>query len=382
MIPFQGFPFAYSWRGERHDGSLLNWPPICRDCRTRACETTKPGPSSLCSYGVNYQRIDADTLVAGIVLRDWPASTPARKKRLRDLGAYVVPNAFLEAAVEWYLHGVREDQKEIAAEKARIVQDYADSEVYKGEFLKTVREDIQRGLAFFHDYKQINAQIVQNINVVVESRYAGASFDEKLLKASHAERAIYEAARFLEEKLNVARFLLTPDWLYMQDQCVKFRVHGLVLKYLRIYQRQFDSKGIKISVSGTSYADVLANPQACGVIPHTLLDNALKYSARGGRVAVDIEDEDGRGVCLSVGSFGPRILPEEARKIFLPFFRGQHARGSSEDGAGYGLYVAQLVAKEHLGVEISVQQLPTEQAGLGYWTTFEVTFPRKAKILP
>ena len=111
--------------------------------------------------------------------------------------------------------------------------------MYKPQFLKQVREDIQRGFAFFHDYKQINKEINHNINLLVESRYEGSSLGGKLSKAHHAERAIYEAGKFLEEKLNVAKFLLTPDWLYIRDRCVRFRVHGLLIKYLRIYQRHF-----------------------------------------------------------------------------------------------------------------------------------------------
>lgn len=375
-----GFPFPYVWEGKRHDGQLVNWPPVCLSCKAKPCEAARPGGPSLCSWGVNYQRIDDKMLVAGIILRDWPVGTQARSKRLREAGGNSIPNALLAAAVRARNQDVDRARADIEAEKARILEQFVAQEAFKPQFVKQVREDLQRGLAFFHDYKQINAQISQNINILIESRYSGSTLDDKLAQSHHAEKAIYEAAKFLEEKLNVAKFLLTPDWLYIQDQCVRFRVHGLLIKYLRIYQRHFESKGLKPQVIGVSHNEVLANPQACGVIPHTLLDNALKYSPRGGRVEIDVEDEE-KGVYLAVSSFGPRIRADERERIFWPFFRGKHAQEQSEEGAGYGLYVAQLIAKEHLGTQIHCEQSTDEEGGLGFWTTFEVTFPERAKIL-
>lgn len=336
---------------------------------------------SLCSYGVNYQRLDDQMLVAGVILANWPYSSQARSKRLRKAKSSIVPNALFETAVEAYKKRVRTDFADVQREKDVLLQEYAGKEAFKPEFLNQVKADIVRGLAFVHDYKQINAQISQNINVVLETRYPGGTLEEKLQKASRAEKAIYKAAKFLEEKLNVAKFLVNPDWLYVQDECVKFRVHGMVMKYLQIYQSWFEAKKIRAELAGTSYNEIVANPQASGVIPHTLIDNALKYSGNGGEVEILVED-DGTGVAFEVSSHGPRILPEEREKVFLPFFRGQYAREHSEEGAGYGLYLAQLVAREHLGTEITVEQSSTPDGKQGYRTTFALTFPSKAAILP
>jgi len=319
-------------------------------------------------------------LVAGVVLVDWSTTTQARQKRRREMGVNVIRNDLFDKAVEAYRNQVTEDSIELDREKQRVIQEYAERELFKPQFMKQIKDDVLRGLAFVHDYKQINAQINQNINVLVESRYQGATLEEKLERADPSEKAIYEASKFLEEKLNVAKFLVTPDWLYVREECVRFRVHGLAIKYLRIYQNWFDVKGIKVKVSGTSRNEIVANPQACAVIPHTLLDNALKYSPKRGDVELFLKD-DGTGVFLSVSSWGPRILPEEIGKIFFPFFRGKHARDHSEEGAGYGLYVSQLVAKEHLGTEIRVEQVRVEDENLGFRTTFSIIFPQKARIL-
>jgi signal transduction histidine kinase len=126
---------------------------------------------------------------------------------------------------------------------------------------------------------------------------------------------------------------------------------------------------------------VNANGQAVGVIPHTLLDNALKYGPRGSRVEVYIDDDDGH-VLFAVRSLGPMIHAAEINRTFVTFYRGEAARRTSEEGAGYRLYVSQLVAKEHLDTEITVtQESSTNSADEFYSTEFSVRIPLKAKIL-
>src|SRR5688500_8357135 len=103
------FPFPYVWRGERSDGSLRPWPAKCVKCGDRECETsTRPG-IQLCKYGLNFERIDKDFLVAGVVLNDWQYSTPARKHRRQQLP--VVPNTEFSTATTNYRTAVRDRKR-------------------------------------------------------------------------------------------------------------------------------------------------------------------------------------------------------------------------------------------------------------------------------
>jgi signal transduction histidine kinase len=270
------------------------------------------------------------------------------------------------------------DEARASAEDAVL-----NEEVFRTEYISGLKAEILRGLSFVHDYKQINAEISQNINVVLETRYQGATLEEKLSSATREEKAIYAASKFLEEKLNVAKFLVQPEWLLMASECRRFRVHGLVLKYIRIYQSHFDSRRVALTLEGESYKEILANPTACGVIPHTLIDNALKYAPAHSSVEVFVQDEDD-GVYLEVCSFGPRLEKKEHKKIFHPFYRGREASRLVEEGAGYGLYVSQLVAKQHLGTAIAVvqEEKPNDHGREYVWTTFSMTFPPQASVCP
>ncbi len=159
-----------------------------------------------------------------------------------------------------------------------------------------------------------------------------------------------------------------------------FRFHGLVLKYRRIYTPRFEQKHLHVIMYGQSVAEVVANSEAVSVIPHTLIDNAAKYSPNGGRIEIVTSDSD-EGIDFSVSSYGPKLHEHEYSRLFSPFYRGEIARKCEEEGAGYGLYISQLVAKRHLGTIISFEQINNKVVEGLRWTTFEVRIPFKAKVL-
>jgi two-component system, OmpR family, sensor kinase len=81
-----------------------------------------------------------------------------------------------------------------------------------------------------------------------------------------------------------------------------------------------------------------------------LLDNAIKYTAEGGRVTIACRAAT---TCIEihVTDTGPGIAPELHSRIFERFFRADPARSRSgrEGGAGLGLSIALWIAEAHLG---------------------------------
>jgi signal transduction histidine kinase len=100
-----------------------------------------------------------------------------------------------------------------------------------------------------------------------------------------------------------------------------------------------------------------------------LLDNALRVTPEGGRVAIGVS-EQGDQVVLSVSDTGPGI-PESAREhLFERFAHAKSATKSTKGGgAGLGLAIVKGVADGH-GGEVVVR---TE---LGKGTTFDLRLPR------
>lgn len=367
------FPYPYVSHGVRHAGAQIAQAKPCSRC-DRQCERLHTTTIGLCSYGVNYTWFDKDLLVYGVVVGDATQQSAARSKVIRQQDTSKVATAQLEDARRRYLefaNGIRDD---IEARKQAIVEEYRDKERYKEDFLLAMKPQIARGLAYFHDYRQFIARMKENINVILEQRYPGVEMGQKLAGAGVAERAIYWGSELMGEKLRTAEFLLSPEDITDRRAYACFKLHGLVIKYVRMYEASFAQKDVKIVVCGESVGEMVGNPAAVAVIPHTFIDNALKYSSRGSRVQVEFS-EDSDNIELSVSSFGPEIAPDERERIFDIFYRARAAQDQEKEGAGFGLYLARFIARQ-MSTDVVVKQSP-EKTARGYSTVFSARFARE-----
>ena len=100
-----------------------------------------------------------------------------------------------------------------------------------------------------------------------------------------------------------------------------------------------------------------------------LLDNAIKFSTKGGAVSVglDIKAEESK-VKLWVRDCGPGVPVAEREKIFERFYRSGSELTRKTQGAGIGLSIVQHIVQGH-GGEITVE-CPTEGGSL-----FSITLP-------
>jgi signal transduction histidine kinase len=366
-------PYPHVYRGDRKEGVLRKWPDRCKSC-DRQCERSIDTGIQVCSYGINYVRIDDDLLVAGIVARDFDSSTSAYKKMRKKFRSETIRVRDLESVVHAAEVDTTRVAEDLAREKKAVLDEYQSAEQYKSELLEQLRPDIQRALAQVHDYRQLIAQIVQNINVIVLTEFPDDDIHESLDKSSHELQAIYWSARLMESKLEAALFLMYPEKISDSNNYRVFRLHGLILKYVRIYQRSFDRQRLRLKVIGESFGEVRANPDAVGVIPHAFLDNAFKYSPQAGRVTIKFE-ESSESIEFSVSSYGPLILPDERERIFDIFFRGQNALPRAVEGTGFGLALVDLVAR-NIGIDIEVDQEPQPGPEDSYLTTFTARIER------
>src|SRR5881394_1504425 len=101
-----------------------------------------------------------------------------------------------------------------------------------------------------------------------------------------------------------------------------------------------------------------------------LIENAVKYTPRGGNVSVQLGASDGE-VRLTVADSGIGIAPGDLPHIFDRFWRADSARTRTGErpGAGLGLAISKWIVEAHGGA-IEVQSRP------GRGTTFTVMFPR------
>lgn len=117
-------------------------------------------------------------------------------------------------------------------------------------------------------------------------------------------------------------------------------------------------------------ADVDTDAVLLERILRNLVDNAVKYTARGS-VVVSAED-DGRAIRLSVSDSGPGIAPAEREQIFEEFYQIGNPERDRSRGLGLGLAIVRRLAPL-LGSEV---ELASE---LGRGSAFSVRVPRASR---
>jgi signal transduction histidine kinase len=126
-------------------------------------------------------------------------------------------------------------------------------------------------------------------------------------------------------------------------------------------------RGVALDVSAAPELRVRGSREQLRQLVVILVDNALRYTARGGRVDVDVARWDGSAV-MAVTDTGIGIPPEALAHVFERFYRADEARTRDSGGAGLGLAIAQKLVDEH-GGRISAESTP------GQGSTFTVTLP-------
>ncbi len=118
------------------------------------------------------------------------------------------------------------------------------------------------------------------------------------------------------------------------------------------------SKGITLAAEASEPVVVLGDAGWLERLLLNLLDNAIKFTAAGGRIAVRVRGEASDAV-LEVRDTGAGIAPDALPHLFERFFRGDPARSAAAEGAGLGLSLVKWIADRH-GATVSVDSRPNE----------------------
>lgn len=209
--------------------------------------------------------------------------------------------------------------------------------------------------AIVHDLGAPLHSILGALALLEEQRLdaTSASWVELALAAALRQRAmireildVFAAERDIGER--TARSGRGPD------------VGDAVAEVVRELAPVAEQKSVRVEVvSRGGPTEVVGDaPRLVRVIAN-LLENALRYSPRGGVIRVVIEPEDG-AVRVAVEDQGPGVAPEVRPRLFEKLGR----RGARAEGSGLGLYFCRITV-ERWGGRVGFE--PRGEGGARFW---------------
>jgi signal transduction histidine kinase len=188
--------------------------------------------------------------------------------------------------------------------------------------------------------------------------------------ASESERL----TTIVDQLLNVAR-LDTGD---LQVNLAATDVRPVVAEVVRAAEQAHPAGNHEFIVDlPDERLDAEADGDKLRQILGNLVDNAVKFSPAGGKVAVTARRADDQVVQIRVDDEGIGIPEEEQRRIFTKFYRGESMeRDPSTTGTGLGLFIAHgLVAA--MGGRMWVES----REGAGSSFAFELPLARQPALI-
>ena len=211
-----------------------------------------------------------------------------------------------------------------------------------------------------HELKTPLTSVRLAIHVLMSEKLGGLSLKQmELLEAARQDSdRLY---RVIEDLLELSH--LESGGAEMQLQ--QMNAEDLLLRVMERHRAAFVDRGVELTMESPGDAPpVVADPSRIGLVFDNLLQNALKYTPKGGQVRLSAQME-GTKMRFAVEDTGIGIAPEYLPRIFEKFFR---VPGQEQPDSGLGLSIAKEFV-EAQGGHIEV----TSQVGKG--TTFYFTLP-------
>ncbi len=178
------------------------------------------------------------------------------------------------------------------------------------------------------------------------------------------ERQVVHMARLVSDLLDVSRASLGKLRLELQDVDLR-SVIDTALDSCRL---DIDARNQRfVARIGDGHLHTWGDPIRLTQVVTNLLDNASKYTPKGGAIDLQIDvDRDGDHLLLSVCDNGIGITAEALPHIFDVFAQDTHAIGFNGVGLGIGLTVVRELIEAHGG------SVCAESAGAGLGSRFDI----------
>jgi len=223
----------------------------------------------------------------------------------------------------------------------------------KSEFLANMSHELRTPLNAINGFSEI--MVGEMFGPVGDPRYKGYASDI-LNSGQHLLALINDILDM--SKIEAGKMNLNIEPVSLDE---------VVESCVRLVRDRAQDAGLALRVDLPPLPEVEADYRALKQVMLNLLSNALKFTPRGGRVAVEAAVEGDR-VRISVSDTGIGISEEDMARLARPFEQAESQLVKTQQGSGLGLALTKSLVELH-GARLEL----TSEPGVG--TTASFTLP-------
>jgi PAS domain S-box-containing protein len=243
----------------------------------------------------------------------------------------------------------------LAVENARLYGQAQEANRIKDEFLATLSHELRTPLTAILGW----ATILRTSN-----------FDEGATRRAieTIERNARAQKQIVEDVLDVSRIITGK--LRLELRPVELR--PLLQDAVETIRPAAEAKGVYLSTLLSSDVGIVsADPDRLQQVLWNLLSNAVKFTARGGRVEVELRREGSQAV-VRMSDTGKGISPDFLPHVFDRFRQQDMGTTRQHGGLGLGLAIVRHLTELHGG------EVTAESGGQGLGSSFTLRLPLKS----
>jgi signal transduction histidine kinase/CheY-like chemotaxis protein len=245
----------------------------------------------------------------------------------------------------------------VAMENARLYEELRDGDRRKDEFLATLAHELRNPLA----------PVRNSVQVLRSPQADDADRDQAM---TTIERQLQLLVRLVDDLLDVSR--ITRGKVALKRENVE--LSEIVGQALEISRPIVNASGNSLVVELPQEKVYLyADPSRMAQVISNLLNNAAKYTERGGHIRLECEIA-GDAIEIRVSDDGIGIPSEMVPHIFDMFWQLEHALERAQGGLGIGLTIVRQLVDLHGGT------VEARSAGIGRGSQFIVRLPATSTL--
>ncbi|MGD9669960.1 MAG: sensor histidine kinase [Hyphomicrobiaceae bacterium] len=206
----------------------------------------------------------------------------------------------------------------------------------KSRFLATMSHELRTPLNAIMGFSEVmKSEVLGPISNPTYREYAGNIHDS----GRHLLNLINEILDL--SRIEAGRYELHEEPIRLAD---------VAEDCFRLLKLRAETKGLSlIEDFDNNLPQVWADQRAMRQICLNLISNALKFTPKGGRVTVSVQQSLDGGQFVSVRDTGPGIPEHELPKVMQAFGQGSLAHETAEGGTGLGLPIVKNLIELHGG---------------------------------